>query len=139
MLYSDFEEISSKYLGISPSCFHPNRWKNGKSVEHLKSPKTSRDSYLNLRLLIFVKFFKFYLVTQFLQLLVMFNESFLCLCCVLAYCNLSHCSRIVTCLLMVKERRCLFKYFQCFSRTGLSPDGIKKNVAPAKENKMWKI
>ena len=53
---------------ISPKCFLLNRWENGDddraSEKHLRNSKTSRGSYLDLELCIFVKIFEIYLVTQ---------------------------------------------------------------------------
>jgi len=52
MLDNDFEEVSNKYY--SPIYFHFNSWENCKcassSEEHLSNPKTSRESYLDLKL-----------------------------------------------------------------------------------------
>jgi hypothetical protein len=67
MLYSDFEVVSNKYY--SPICFHFNSGENCKyassSEEHLSNPKTSRESYLDLKLFIVVKkTFELFLVTH---------------------------------------------------------------------------
>jgi hypothetical protein len=52
---------------ISPICFHRIRLKKDKdnsSEAHLQISKTSRGSYIEPELYIFVKIFKFYFVTQ---------------------------------------------------------------------------
>jgi hypothetical protein len=68
IILKSIEESSNIYNFSNTVFFHLNRAENGKynnsSENHLKSSKTSRISYLDLKPIIFVEQFEYYLVIK---------------------------------------------------------------------------